>query len=139
MNITNLPNEKLIDENGNLNNSWRVWFNQITNQLQEFLSVERYKLPNQHQDEINRLNDVPNNEGGLLYNNFTNTFQVNLKNEYFTINPMIEYRFKTVVTYEEMTLVKFNNIPPNERNGRIIFESDSGTTYLGSNNNFISL
>ncbi|WP_438967009.1 hypothetical protein [Flavobacterium sp.] len=121
-----------------MDHSWRTFFNQIVNQLQTFLSDERYKNPEQDGANVSKLENNEFHKGGTLYNSSTNTYQVNIKNQYTgSVNP--EYRFKTIITYEEMDSSKFSNIVSGERNGRIIFVTDTGVTHLGVNNMFITL
>ncbi len=138
MNITNVPVQNLLDENGKMDHSWRTFFNQLVNQLQTFLSDERYKNPEQNDVNIQKLEDKEAHKGGTLYDISDNTYRINIKNNYIGVaNP--EYRFKIIVTYEEMNTAKVSTIPSGERNCRIIFVTDTGMTHLGTNNMFITL
>lgn len=140
MNITNLPRDPLIINENDIHPHWRVYLNQLTNQLQEFLSDERYKTPEQSLDNISQLEDLEKNKGGVVYNTSNNDIRLNVKNRYQTLpEDTVEYRFKTAVTYEEMTNMKLTQIPSGERNGRIIYVTDTGMTKLGVNNVFINL
>lgn len=147
MNITNLPQEPIIDPNskneegkvtGHISTGWRIFFNQIVNQSQEFLSDERYKLPSQPAKANTTVSDLNTikSEGGILYDNIEKVGKINTEDGY---NTPKTYSFKTLVTYEELTQAQVNAIPSGQRNGRIIFETDTGDTKLGTNNTFITL
>ena len=141
MNITNLPVHPMVNDDGQLHPSWRIWFNQITNQLQTFLSDEKYKLPQQPVKTGTSISDlnVIESEGGILYDNQAKTGKINTEDGYSTNPPNTTYSFKTVVTYEEATSAQIAAIPSGQRNGRIIFNTDTSDTVLGTNDGFITL
>lgn len=138
MNISNLPVQNLLDENGKMDHSWRTFFNQMVNQLQTFLSDERYKNPEQDDVNIAKLENSEDHKGGTLYDISDNTYRVDIKNNYTGL-PDPEYKFKIIVTYEEMNSTKLATIPSGEKNGRIIYETDTGMVKLGANDAFITL
>jgi len=127
MNITNIPQKQVLDKSGNLTSAWRVFFNQIVNQLQEFLSIERYKLPSKSTSDVINLG-TSDNKGSILYDNEEEFVKINCNSEY-----------KPVSSYEELTSSEVSSIPLGKRNGRIIYETDTGNTVLGSNDVFIVL
>lgn len=141
MNITNIPLHPLIDEKGEMHPGWRIWFNQITNQLQTFLGNEKYTLPHQPMLTGTTVADlnVRSSEGGILYDNTTKNGMLNTEDGYSTNPPNTTYSFKRVVTYEEATTSQIAAIPSGQRNGRIIFNTDTMATVLGSNDAFITL
>lgn len=122
MNITNVPKVPMIQNSTEL----RTFFNQLVNQLQEFLSNERYKLPTQSNTTVPVLNNnVDKNIGGILYNESSKTTQVNTNGI-----------FNNVATYEELTAAQVSAIASGERNGRFIFETDTGDLRVGMNDLF---
>lgn len=131
MNITNPPEGAHYDADGRPTPDARVFQQQMVSQLQENLSDERYKLPAQPAANVTRLNnavDTNKNTGGILFNSTSKSAMVNTHGS-----------FKNIVTYEEMTSAQVLAIPSGERNGRIIYETDSFATKLGSNDTFITL
>lgn len=121
MNITNLPVAKVFDDNPSV----RIFLSQLVDQLQEFFSDERYKFPTQNTLSITHLNGIDNNIGTVLYNETSKTVQVNTDEVY-----------KPLATYEELTAAQVSAIPAVERNGRFIFETDTGDLRVGMNNLF---
>ncbi len=121
MNIPNVPKVPSIQNS----TEHRVFLNQIVNQLQEFLSDERYKLPTQPDTNVSILNNVTKNTGSLLFNNTSKTGQINTDGIY-----------KNLATYEELTAAQVSAIASGERNGRFIFETDTGDLRVGMNDTF---
>lgn len=126
MNITNLPKSEVFYKD----NAVRIFMNQLVNQLQEFLSDDRYKLPKQNNDSISVLNNpepskADKNIGSILYNSDAKTVEVNTDGTY-----------KKLATYEELTSAEVIAITSGEKNGRFIFETDTGDLRIGVNNLF---
>lgn len=76
--IPSVPTTRMVDASGNVTNSWRIYFEQLSRQLQ------------------------------------TNV----------------------VTTYEEFSTVQINAIPSGERNGRFIYDTDTGQLKVGFNDAF---
>ena len=127
MNIPNVPKIPTIQNS----TEHRVFLTQIVNQLQTFLSDERYLLPQQPTINVLKLNEAVDkfgnkkNPGSILYNSTTKSGQINNDGIY-----------KTLATYEELTAAEITSIPSGERNGRFIFETDTGDLRVGMNNLF---
>ena len=138
MNITNIPLTEVVGPDKKITPHWRVFFNQMVNQMQTFLGDEKYVLPSQPATSSTTIEDlnVRKSEGSILYDNQTKTGKINTEDGHST---PATYSFKTMVTYEELTQAQVNAIPSGQRNGRIIFETDTSDTKLGSNNTFITL
>lgn len=141
MNITNIPLNEMVDKDGKIHHSWRIFFNQIVNQMQTFLSDERYKLPDQPVKENTSVSDlnIKDSEGGLLYDNIEKVGKINTEDGHNNVQDPPTYSFKRIATYEQLTQSQVNAIKSGQRNGRIIFETDTGMTKLGSNDTFITL
>jgi hypothetical protein len=141
MNITNFPVAPIINKDGDLHHTWKNWFNQLTNQVQTFLSDEHYVLPRQPVKVGTSVQDlnVRKSEGGILYDNDTKSGKINTEDGYSNDPPNKTYSFKTVVTYEEATSAKVAAIPSGQRNGRIIYQTDLHTTVIGINDAFVNL
>lgn len=137
MNITNVPNSPMFDEGG-LHPSWRIFFSQLTTQMQTFLTDENYILPQPDSSRLDELN-LKKHEGGLYYDTESNTAKLNTENNSTDPGTQSTYKFKTMVTYEELTAAQVAAIPSGQRNGRIIYKTDSMQTVLGTNNAFITL
>ena len=127
MNIPNVPKAPMHEDN----TAWRVYNNQIVNQLQEFLSDERYKLPSQSDTDVTKLNDATDsfgnkkNPGSILFNETSKSGQINTDGIY-----------KNLGTYEELTTTGIGDIPSGQRNGRFILDTDSGDFKVGVNDIF---
>ena len=81
MNIPNFENIQAIDKNGHWTEQWQLLMQQLFSELQNNLSKEGYKLPQQTTDNINIL-DNANSTGALIYDNTTHEFKVNINGEF---------------------------------------------------------
>lgn len=123
--ISNFPYKSIVSKTGELSEDHLKYFDQLTKQLQFFLSDLRYKLPAQTDDTIQKLNNKDKNLAGMVYNSSAKSVQVNT-----------DGNFKTICSYEEMNSTDVTNIPSGQRNGRFIYETDSGLLKVGRNNEF---
>lgn len=76
-----VPLAPMLDENGKLNTDWRIYFEQLSNQLQV------------HQ----------------------------------------------LTTYDELTTAEIAAIPPGQRNGKFVYDTDTGTLKVGFNDDFATI
>ncbi len=122
--IPSVPNAKMISPNGYLTDTWRVFFVQLVNQLQQFVNDEGYILPSQDQNNVDQLNT---NEkiGGIIYNETGKFTQINTDGIY-----------KNVSSYEELSTSAIGDIPAGQRNGRFILETDTGDLKVGVDDTF---
>lgn len=125
MNISNFPKAPMVKDDKKASDEWIQYFDQTTQQLQQFLSDERYVLPSQDHKNVAILNTNSGNVGSILYNNESKSGQINTEGTY-----------KNLVTYEEMTDTQVNAIPSGQRNGRIIYETNTGDLKIGFNDEF---
>lgn len=135
MRISNVLDVPIIDNTGKLHPQWRSLFSQLITQVQTNLSDEAYIMPNPDNTRINELN-VQTRVGGMLYNDGTKAAMVNTEDNH-TGQPT--YSFKNLNTYQELTSAQVAAIPSGQRNGKIIYETDTTDTKLGVNDTFITL
>jgi hypothetical protein len=84
MNIPNFENIKFVDSNGYLTESWQNIMQQLVTQLQQNLSDEGYKVPQQPTATITTLNTAAS-KGALLYNSTTDALEVNIAGVFKTV------------------------------------------------------
>ncbi len=77
MNIPNFENIKFVDHNGNLTPQWQLILQNLFQQLQNNLSDEGYKVPQQPTATITALNTAAST-GALLYDSTTDELKVNI-------------------------------------------------------------
>lgn len=77
MNIPNLPMGPLVDKNGHATNEFWGILSQLIIEMQQNLSNEGYKVPQQTTSTINELN-TPQSEAALLYDSDTKELKVNI-------------------------------------------------------------
>lgn len=124
MKINNLPLGRMVDENGHITKEWRVYHEQFTNQVQRFLSDERYLFPKQpdprrDSPEIKGL-DTQDNLGGSYYHPISNNLKVNLE-KYSASDSSTQYEFVPHLTYHEVTSIDDRNAIPTEKSqGKIV-------------------
>ena len=71
MNVPTFLNTKIADEKGELTDTWKSFFGQLLDQIQERLSNEGgYQIPQLTQDELDQKTNVP--DGTHFYNTTTN-------------------------------------------------------------------
>jgi|DEB0MinimDraft_10_1074344.scaffolds.fasta_scaffold03971_5 hypothetical protein len=128
MNIPNIPLCPIATQDGNVSNEWMSFFNLMINNFQSILSNAGYKMPEQNQDTIDTVLNKSDNKAAFVYNKDTKSMHVNTDKKY-----------KPLSTYEELSQEDFNAIPENERNGRIIFNTNDQKTYIGVNKEFKQL
>ena len=137
MNITNVPLEKLVDEQGQPTNSWRDFFNLLVNQIQDKLSDEQYKLPQQSQALTNALGSTIKSHGAILFNTTNNGGNINIKT-YPNGNPAAPSNVPPVYSY--VPLVPFqivadtthrDYIPVAERKGKLVYVLSGPHLYIG--------
>ena len=124
MNILSLPNDRIVDSSGNITTPWRVYLEQLTNQLQQSFLDIGWKVQSAGNDVIDGLvaSDL---SGALIFNNESKNMQVNTEGSYKPIN-----------TYEQKTTADIADIPSGQRNGRFIYDTDTGQLKVGFNDNF---
>ncbi len=128
MNTPNIPLSPISSKDGNINDEWMSFFNLIINNMQSILRNAGYKMPEQNQKTIDSALNKADNKAAFLYNKDTKSMHVNTESKY-----------KPLSTYEELSQEDFELIPENERNGRIIFNTNDSKTYIGINKEFKQL
>jgi len=128
MDTPNIPLSPISNKDGNVNDEWMSFFNLIINNMQSILSNAGYKMPEQSQETIDAALNKPSNKAAFVYNKNTKSMHVNTESTY-----------KPLSTYEELSQEDFESITENERNGRIIFNTNDGKTYIGINKTFKQL
>jgi hypothetical protein len=88
MNIPNFQSSKFVDSNGYLTNEWQLIMQQLIQALQQNLSNEGYKLPQQSAANIATLNTT-DSTGNLIYDSTNNVAKVNLNGTYVTITTSV--------------------------------------------------
>lgn len=125
MEIPSVPTSHFWDKDAQrVSHHWRIFFNQLINELQRNVSNESYILPPQDSQSVNALN-TDALIGGILYESNSKSAKINTAG-----------KFKTITTYEELTSTEVSAIPSGERNGRFIYETDSGDLKFGVNDIF---
>lgn len=125
MKIPGFPKTPFINpEDKTMHSAWRVFFNQLINQLQAHFSDSGYFLPRQDDATINTLN-TDTSIGSILYSSNSKSAKINTQGT-----------FNIITTYEELTSAQVGTIPSGERNGRFIYETDTGDLKFGVNNLF---
>jgi hypothetical protein len=84
MNIPNFENIQIVDRNGYLTEQWQLIMQQLFQVLQQNLSDEGYKLPQQPTSIITTLNTAAST-GNLLYDSTTDQAKVNIAGTYRVI------------------------------------------------------
>lgn len=142
MNIPNIPLEDLLNKDAKLQPSWRVWFNQIINQLQTNVSDEGYQLPQQSENNISQLN-IQKGVGGLLFSAEQQLQKLNVPVPRETAPGSgsfdTSYEYSNTSTYHELTDNEMNAIPSGSRNGKIINNTTDGEGYIGLNDTFVKV
>jgi hypothetical protein len=77
MKVPNIINEKFVDEDGVLTNSWRTVLSTLITQMQIHLSDEGFVLPTQPTANINQL-AIPQKNGALLIDSDTDEVKINI-------------------------------------------------------------
>lgn len=77
MNIPNYLTDKLVDETGELTTPWARTLSQLFIELEQNLSDEGYKLPQQPTDNIDLLTAQPQTEGTMIWDSTTKQMKVN--------------------------------------------------------------
>lgn len=77
MNIPNLSQIKVVDEKGNMHEDLHNFLSQIVIALQQNLSNEGFKIPQQPTTNITQLNTAKS-IGAVLYDNATHELKVNI-------------------------------------------------------------
>jgi hypothetical protein len=127
MKILSVPITPIAEKNGNVSTQWRLYFEQLTNQLQRGLLDIGYKLPQANNEKIAGLvaSDL---QGAMIYNSESKNVQANTDGNYKPVN-----------TYEELTSAEIAEIPSGQRNGRFIYDSDSEVLKVGFNDEFYAV
>lgn len=85
MSIPNLPSgRKIADDDGNINDEWLGFFEQLTIALQQVISDEGILLPGQDATNVLSLN-TDKSIRKILFNTTDNVAQVNLTGTFVTI------------------------------------------------------
>ncbi len=120
-----VPITKFLDNDNHVTSEWRIYFDQLSNQLQSVFPDSGYIFPFKSTAELDDLDD-PSLVGRIAYNKEQKNMQVNTTGNY-----------KPLTTYEELTTVEMSAIPSGQRNGRFIFDTNLGQLFAGSNDTFI--
>ncbi len=123
--IPSVPITPIVDNNGNVTNEWRIYFEQLSNQLQTFFPNSGYIFPFKSNSELVDLDD-PSLIGRIAYGEEQKNMQANTTGNY-----------KPLTTYEELTTLEISAIPSGQRNGRFIFDTDLNVLLAGANDSFI--
>lgn len=136
MNITNVPNAPMINEDGQVGHEWRIFFNQMVNQIHNFLSDERYLHPRVDTSDETKLN-IEDNESGILYNNEEKSHKVN-QGKVYPSAPSAS--FVNMATYVgELSTAQINEIPSGQRNSKTVYNTTTGQLLYGANDTFIPI
>jgi hypothetical protein len=127
MKILSVPITPIAEKNGNVSTQWRLYFEQLTNQLQRGLLDIGYKLPQANNEKIASL-VATDLQGAMIYNNESKNVQANTDGNYKPVN-----------TYEELTSASIAEIPSGQRNGRFIYDSDNAVLKVGFNDAFYTV
>lgn len=127
MRISSVPLTPIADKRGNVATEWRLYFEQLTNQLQSNLLGIGYKLPQATNARVNEL-VAPDLQGAMIYNNESKNVQANTDGKYKPVN-----------TYEELTSDDIAAIPAGQRNGRFIYDTDNALLKVGFNDAFYTV
>jgi hypothetical protein len=132
MKIPNLPNDKLVQVNGEIHPNWKSFFEQLINVQQYHLSDEGYILPRQQTENITKLENAstnnPNNPrpqdnqtGRVIYNSETQKSMINNSGNYQNVatEPL------------ELTTAQRNAVPSSERNNIWVQDTDLNKLYFG--------
>ncbi len=84
MSIPNLPQEKLVQEDGHIHPMWRKFFTQLITPLQQNLSAEGYTVPAQGGSQFTTLNNS-NSKQRLLFNSDNSALMMNNGTQYETV------------------------------------------------------
>lgn len=84
MNVPNFIHDKFVDENGYLTDGWRLFFNQLINEMNENLSQEGIVMPSQTTDNADIIKTDALN-GTILYDSTTNELKVRLNDGNFHV------------------------------------------------------
>lgn len=84
MNVPNFIHDKFVDENGYLTDGWRLFFNQLINEMNENLSQEGIVMPSQTTDNADIIKTDALN-GTILYDSTTNELKVRLSDGNFHV------------------------------------------------------
>ena len=127
MSIPSVPRAQIVNQDGTVNNEWRIYFDQLTLVLQQSFPLTGFKMPSKDNADLPLLlnNDLA---GGFIYNREQKNMQVNTDESY-----------KPVSTYEELSTAEINAIPAGERNGRFIFDTDVTELKVGFNDSFLTV
>lgn len=125
--IPSIPASRVVDEKGNLTNEYRIFFDQLINQLQYNVSDAAYLLPQHDDSNLSNFNDA-RFTSGIVYNNESKNVQVNTDGQY-----------KPISTYEQATTAEISAIPSGQRNGRFIYDTDASALKVGVDNSFLTV
>lgn len=83
MNVPNFVQDKLVDSNGNLSDSWQLVITQLLTELQKNFSNEGLVSPSQSATNIANLSNSTN--GTLVYDETNHAMKVNINGVFKTI------------------------------------------------------
>ena len=98
MNIPNFINTKIVNENGELTETWRDVITQLFTQLQLNVSDEGFMIPNQPTANVSALGGTDSN-GAMLYDSDKNLFKGNVNGT-----------FKQIITEGDQQAANVSNI-----------------------------
>ena len=85
MNVPNLPPDKtLVDATGKITDTWYTFFSQLIVLMQQNLSDQGIKLPQQTAETITSLNTAQST-GALLYDSTNDLLKVNIDGTFRTV------------------------------------------------------
>ena len=127
MSIPSVPRALVVNQDGSINNEWRIFFDQLTLTLQRSLPLTGFKVPSKDNADLSLLlnKDLA---GGIIYNREQKNMQVNTDESYKPLN-----------TYEALSTADINAIPTGERNGRFIYDTDATELKVGFNDSFLTV
>lgn len=134
MNIPSVPNERMVDQNGEITVNWRIFFTQFIGELQRNASNEGVLAPFQAQADIPILNDE-SRLGGLIYDTDAQATRTNLPVPRGTLgNTESSPEYSLVNSYHEMTEDEINSLTSGQRNGKFLYDSTNDVLKVGFNN-----
>lgn len=136
MQINNIPITKLVSEDNEITSQWKNFHQQFINQVQYFLSDERYLLPHQPtpratSTEVTGLN-IQDNLGGAYYHPTSNNMKVNLEKYVSGSSSPDGYEFVPQLSFHSVSSTGDRDaIPAAKSVGKLVtVTSDNTKAYL---------
>lgn len=139
--INTVPITKLIDNQSDITTEWRNFHQQLVNQVQYFLSDERYLLPHQPNPRASSANvdglnkSDGSNLGGVYFHPTSNNPRVNLEKYETGSSTPTGYEFVPQMTFHEISsTADLAAVPAAKRTGKIMVDpTDETKAYISVN------